>query len=256
MSRLPAAHAALLVSLLWAGCRLPLPAEGPLPADDPRPAALLAALAGHEDARRAVRGVARVSLEGQRGSGFAKQLVLLERPASLRVEVLGVLNQRIAVLATDGERYDLYRAENGAVERGDVHPRVLLDVAGLPLIPEEAVALLLGGPREARDGWHPGAAALLPDGSIRVHLDEARESVRRSFDFDGEGHLRRYRVHAPGGELLLDVRYQDLRPVADDVFAHQIDLDFPLLETRAQVSFREVELNPELPAELFRLPGG
>ena len=61
-------------------------------------------------------------------------------------------------------------------------------------------------------------------------------------------------MHAPGaGDLLLDVRYEDVRPVADTAFAHSIDLDFPTLGTKAQVSFREVELNPELPAALFQL---
>ena len=248
-----AAGALILGALLLLGCRTPVPSLGALGPEDPRPAALLESLSAREIDLLGVRGTARVSLEGQRGSGFAKQLVLLERPASLRVEVLGLLNQRVAVLATDGETYDLYRAQNGAFESGAVRPSVLLEVAGLPLIPEEAVALLLGGPRTGADGWRVGGAALLPDGGVRIHLDEPAESVRRSFEFDGEGELRHYQVHAPGGELLLDVRYADRRAIAERSFAHRVDLDFPAMGARAQVEFKEIELNPELPEELFRL---
>lgn len=243
----------LLAALLAFGCRTPLPAVAPLSPDDPRPGALLEALVEQASRVRAVRGTARVSIEGQRGSAFAKQIVLMQRPAKLRVEVMGLLNQRVAVLATDGDRYQLYRAESG-LESGDVRPSVLFEVAGLPLPPREAVALILGGPRPGPDGWHPGPAAILAEGGIRVQLAGDAEQARRSFEFDAEGNLRRYQVQAPGtGDLLLDVRYEDVRTVVDTDFAHSIGLDFPTLGTSAQVSFREIELNPELPAALFRL---
>ena len=42
-----------------------------------------------------------------------------------------------------------------------------------------------------------------------------------------------------------------------DLLAHAIVLEFPLAEARAEVSFRELELNPDLPPEIFvlGLPG-
>lgn len=255
MSARPASRWAplLAAALLASGCRTPLPAVAPLPSDDPRPAALLEALLRKSSEVRAVRGTARVSIEGRRGGSFAKQVVLIERPARLRVEVIGLLNQRVAVLATDGEQYQLYRAENGAVESGAVRPSVLLEVAGLPLPPGEAVSLLLGGPRPDPDGWRPGPAAALADGGMRVELAGPAREVRRSFEFDAESNLRRYQIHAPDGELLLEVRYEDLRRVSERAFPHSVGLDFPAIGTKAHVSWRSVELNPELPASLFRL---
>ena len=60
-----------------------------------------------------------------RGSSFARHLLMLERPDRLRLEILGLVGQRVAVLASDGVSFDLYRAETGRVERGPVYPELL-----------------------------------------------------------------------------------------------------------------------------------
>jgi hypothetical protein len=245
--------AAALCCLAGAACRTPLPPEATLLSeDDPRPARLLAQLAERAHGLAAVRGTARVSVDGQQGASFARQLVLVARPANLRVEVLGVLNQRIAVLATDGERYDLYRSEDGSVESGAVHPAVLVEVAGVPLAPEQAVALLLGAPAEAWEAARAQRALELGEGAIRVELAPAADGLERSLDFAADGSLRRYAVQA-GGQSALEVRWDDYRDLPGGRFAHRIAVEFPDVAARAEVSFRSVELNPALPAELFRL---
>jgi hypothetical protein len=192
-------------------------------------------------------------MEGQRGASFARQLVLLERPARMRLEVLGVLGQRIAVLATDGARYDLYRAERPGLESGDVHPGILYEMAGLPLTPEEAVRLALGAPLEpAQAGARAEGTAVLPDGAVRVGL-HAADDVRRTLEFAPTGELRRFYVHDPDGQRVLDVRYRDFRDVGGNPFAHQIDVELPASHSRAAIQLQNVELNPALPEQLFRL---
>lgn len=246
-----AARAAALCCLAVLACRTPLPPEAALlPGDDPRPARLLAELAEHAHGLAAVRGTARVAVDGQRGASFARQLLLVARPARLRVEVLGVLNQRVAVLATDGERYDLYRSEDGSLESGPVYPAVLVEVAGVPLAPEQAVALLLGAPPEI--GAPARRALALGEGAIRVELAPGADGLGHSLDFAPDGSLRRYAVQA-GAEQVLEVLWDDYRDLPGGRFAHRIAVEFPGAAARAEVSFREVELNPSLPDELFRL---
>ena len=99
---------ALGLALALFGCRSAPVAWTPLAADDPRPALRVAALQALAQERHALRATGRVEAEGPAGSGFSKQLLLVERPARLRVEVIGLLEQRVLVLATDGERYELY----------------------------------------------------------------------------------------------------------------------------------------------------
>jgi hypothetical protein len=247
--------AALLAAALLAGCRTAGPALPALAPDDPRPASLLAALAASGAERTALRAGARVSIAGERRASFAKQLLLLERPARLRLEVIGLLGQRVAVLATDGARYDLYRAERPALESGEVHAGILWEVAGLALTPEEAVQLALGVPLLPAEGA-PAAesAAALPDGGLRVALrPRAAGEPRRTLDFDGAGHLARYAVEAPGGALVFEARYGDYRDVAGSAFAYAIAVELPATGTRAEIEFQWVELNPPLSDDLFRL---
>ena len=90
--------------------------------------------------RHALRGRARLAVDGGDGAVRlrGKQIVVLERPARLRVEVLGFLNQTVAVLTTDGERFELFRSGDRSYETGAVHPDLLWQEAHLALTPEEA----------------------------------------------------------------------------------------------------------------------
>lgn len=224
----------------------------PVSENDPRPALLMAGLSDSVRDRTGVRATARVSLSGSRGASFARQLLLLERPARLRVEVLGLLGQRVAVLVTDGDEYDLYRAETGTVERGSMHPAILWEVAGVPLTPEQAVALLLGAPRTPPQAL-PGRALESASGTLRLEWEESGSLPARALEFDPEGRLQRYELGPRGDRAFLRVEWSDYRDVAGEPFAHRVDLVFPRNEARAEVSFKSVELNPDLPAGLFQL---
>ena len=249
MKRAALALAAAL--LLQIGCRT-LPSHVVrLAVDDPRPHALLAGWTARAGELRSLRGSARVSLDGARGASFARQLLALERPARLRVEVLGLLNQRIAVLATDGERFDLYRSESGAVESGEIRPSVLWEVAGVPLTPEEAVGVLLGAPQMQRPGGETTGAVESADAAVRFEIrgSDLHWSV---LEFDAQELLSGYQLTGPQGPLF-QVRYRDYRDVDGTHFAHRVELDFPFSQIQAEVKFGGVQLNPVLPENVFRL---
>ena len=237
----------VLLGLLLA-CGTTGPRWTPLSSGDPRPEQLLAAQAGRVENRRALRATARVRLEGQGSGFFAKELLLLERPARLRVEVLGLLGQRVALLASDGSRYALWRAETGRLERGPVSPDILFQVSGVPLRPEEAVALLLGAPRLPTSAPH--AQRISEAGAVRLAWREAGWS--RVAEFDPLGRLRAWRV-GRAEELWLVARWEDFREESAQAFAHRVELDFPVRDQSARVDFHEVELNPVLSPELFEL---
>jgi hypothetical protein len=246
-----AALALAAALLLQIGCRT-LPSQMvPLAIGDPRPQALLEGWTARAGELHSLRGSARVSLDGARGASFARQLLALERPARLRVEVLGLMNQRIAVMASDGQRFDLYRSETGAVESGEVRKSVLWEVAGIPLTPEEAVGVLLGAPHQHRPQGEIAGAAESEEAAVRFEIrgSDLRWSV---LEFDARQLLADYQLVGPQGAAL-QVRYRDYRELAGTWFAHRIELDFPFLELHAEVRFRGVELNPALPESVFRL---
>lgn len=257
-ARLFAVAAAGLASALIVGCaasRTPRPV--PLAASDVRPLALLERLARVAEERRSLRGVARVGIEGPAGEGRAKQVLLVERPAQLRVEILGLLDQRIAVLTSDGAEYRLFRAEDRSLTGGPVHAALLWDVAGLAVTPEQAVRLLLGAPAlpaEAR----LVAGTQLADGRVELTLRGADGAGSVRVAFDAAGRLLAWTLFGVDQEPLQEARWSDHRPLGDDEFPYQLELEEHATGARAQVRFQTVELNPVLSPELFelRLGGG
>ncbi len=239
---------ALGCTLALAACQTPPPATptwAALAADDAHAAERLAWLRAHVAARRSLRANARVSLSGAAGESFSRQLLLVERDAKLRIEVIGVLGQRALVLASDGIDYDLYRGETGKTETGPVDAGVLWRVARIPLLPSEAVGLLLAAP--AVSGEAPRAEAG-PAGELRLVWPD------RSVTFDAAGGLAEARVLAGvGGEELARARFLDWRGSGDAAFPVRVELDFAFQKGGARIEFRDVEVNAALDPMWFRL---
>jgi hypothetical protein len=250
-------RAALLVALLLAtaGCQTPA-LRVPLSADDPRPAALLRAWQAGAAERHSLRGIARLAVDGEALQVRAKQILVVERPAQLRVEVQGLFSQTLAVLVTDGPRYELFRAEDRSFESGEVHPGLLWQVASLALTPEEAIELVLGAPRLAV--WQaPLRAFAAADGEIGVEFGDGAGGARERVRFDAQGRLRALERLADDGAIVWSARFDGYAPVAGVPFAHQIHVEATQPATRAELVLSGVELNPTLPADIFRLrPAG
>jgi hypothetical protein len=235
---------ALLALLALAGCRTLPAAEHEVAADDPRVTLRLAALRALAAERTGLRANARSRSESLDGGSFTSQLLLAQRPASLRIEVIGLLQQRILVLATDGARYELYRAEGGLREAGPVHPGVLEEAAGLPVTPEAAVGLLLAAPR-APEGL-PLRATENGAGELALHWPE------ETLAFDAEGRLAALQFR-PDGRDVLRARWSDWRDTPRGAFPHRLEVELPEAGARLALELRQVELDPALPPELFRL---
>ncbi|MDJ0848066.1 MAG: hypothetical protein QNK04_06805 [Myxococcota bacterium] len=236
------------------GCATPPPVLRPLPPGDPRPAALLSAWTEAAETRRALRGRARLSVDGGDGAVRLRsnQIVVLERPDQLRVEIQGFLNQTVAVLVTDGDRFEVFRVTDRSYESGPVHEGLLWEQAYLALTPAEAIDLLLGVPTPD-PALRPGAALDDGDGGVRLDLvDGAGATVRRA-GFDREARLRWLEALGPEEALIWRAELGDYAPVDGTPFAHALALEVAAGGTRAEISLRDVELNPELPPDIFRL---
>ena len=246
-------RAALFVALLLAaaGCRT-APTRLPLAADDPRPSALLRAWQEGAESRRALRGSARLAVDGAGPPVRARQLLVVERPSRLRVEVQGLLSQTLAVLVTDGGRYQLFRAEDRSFESGEVHAGLLRQVASLDLTPEEAIDLVLGAPR-LDAALAPSRAYRTGDGEIGVELADPEGHLRERRIFDAQGRLRGVERLSEDGDVAWSARFDDYQPVGGVPFAHAIRVEAERHATRAELVLSGVELNPALPADIFQL---
>ena len=251
--RVAAVPAVLLLSLALGACRSPVPSFEPLPADDPRPQRFLAAWKSDGERRHSLRGRARLSVEGPALRLRGKQVVLVQRPDQLRVEVQGLFGQTLAVLVIAGPDYAFLQAGQGPAQGGRVTPGLLRELAGIDLDPEDVIAVLLGIPAPAPPLGLVAAAANAA-GDVRVDLGDASGRVVRRIRFDFQGRVVRVEELGDAGSPAWSVDYGAFAAVGGADFPHHLVL-VTGDETRAAVELRDLELNADLPPDWFRLPG-
>ena len=279
----------LLLSLFVAGCRTS-PVVDPqrigtmLPIDDARAERVLRSYLELVEARSALRGSARVLLEGPDFKLNRPQRILVERPARIRFEVIGLFDQLIAMLATDGRRFGFYEVSNGRISRGRVTPTLLWDLAKIDLDVHEVVGLLLGAPMPSF-GLARAAVWLEPEGGLVLAFawpgDEpdvncSEDPVRGlldsdcfvSFDalgeggemflFDVDGRLAELRSLDPGGVIRFRATFEDYRSLDGDAgevdFPNQLTVRSPAAESLARFVWKRVMLAEELSDRLFMIP--
>lgn len=246
--------AALLVGLLAAaGCRTPVPGPAQLAPDDPRPARLLAGLRAAADERHALRGRATLAVDLAGGAGRlrGRQLIALERPARLRVEVKALFDQTVAVLVTDAGEFELLRADDHSYRRGEAAAELLRETVWIDLAPREVVELLLAAPRLEREVEIVGARAEA-DGAIELDLAGGDGALRHRVGFLPGGRLGSLERIGTAGGPAWRVDYDQYADVSGTALPHRLRL---VTASRAEAELRlsDLELNPELAPELFRL---
>jgi len=236
------------------------------------------------ETRSAVRGTARVLLEGPDFKLNRPQRILVERPARVRFEVVGLFDQLAAILATDGRHFAFYDVSNGQVSRGRVTPTLLWDLAKMDLEVHEVVGLLLGSPRPS-SGLARAAVWLEPAGGLvlafawpnadtaadctasprRALLEstcfvpiESLENGGEIFGFDGEGRLVEVRGLDPGGVTRFRATFEDYRSLDGDAagvaFPNRMTVRSPAAESWARFVWKRVMLADGLPDRFFMIP--
>jgi outer membrane lipoprotein-sorting protein len=221
------------------------PAFRPIDGEDEAMRAQLERAIGEADSRTALRAVGKLRVAGPAGSGKIKQVILVERPARLRLESLNVLGQAATLLVTDGERYTFFDGKTLAA--GAVSAEVLHERLGLALAPAEAADALLARPNPVR--WPP--RAILARGAERQILF-ADQSLR----FGGDGELAGIESLAASGAVRWTAEYAAWRDVPGGRYPFDVVLTFPETKLRAELELSAVELNPQLEASLFRVAVG
>lgn len=280
--------ALLLLALLPAGCRstLPLPistAGTPLAIDDARAGRILAAYLAVSEGRTGLRGSARVAISGPDFKLNRPQRIVVERPARLRFEILGLFDQLAAILATDGRQFGFFDASTGEISRGRVSPALLWDLAKIDLSPEEAVGMLLGAPRPS-PGLARAGVWVEPNGRMALAFAWPSQDSPRAcrvdptsglfdrdcfvgeaalarggevFFFDAEGQLVELRSLEFEGVIRYRVLFEQYEPLegADGVFfPMRITIRSPGVDSEARFIWKRIMLASELSDRLFRLP--
>jgi len=217
---------------------------GPLPAAGQ----LSAALEHLRQTRTALRALARVSYQGPDSHARGRQVVLAERPARLRLEILSPLGTVFALTANDGA-LAVYLRNEAALYRGPATRANLEQFAHVDLTVRDAVALLLGTPPR-----RPGRNDV-------VSLDRSRGAIELWRELDTGAQVIWFdAAHRPiateqrdgEGRVLWRADFGNFDARAAEMPQH-IEIELPAQARRVTLDLQEVEVNPVLEPSLFTL---
>jgi hypothetical protein len=256
----------------------------PLSIDDARASGVLETYLADASARTGLRGSARVVLTGPDFKLNRPQNIVVERPARLRFEVIGLFEQLAAVIVSDGEHYGFYDASTGRMEEGLLTPTLLWELAQVDVEVAEAVGILLGSPRP-RAGSARAAVWLEAEDRIGVAFAKSRRALRPdcpadpergwrdaacfaeaadlagggdAFVFDLAGRLVELRAYDADGLLRYRARFEDYGGIGEGEgrveFPNLVTIDSPQMRSEARFAWNRVMLASGLSDRLFRLP--
>lgn len=239
---------ALLLLGLAGACAAP---RAERPHAPPRPADLLAALRDRSARIRSIRAEARIDHRGEAGRLRATILLIAERPGRLRLDALSPFGSPVASLATDGETVGYLDRDGGRFVRGPARACTLAWLVRLPLGPEQAVEVLLGGVplidvAATENRW---------DGRARAELLDIRDAAGASQQVWLSGTAGRWtphksEIHEASGGLRWRVEHQDWRTLAGIPMPRQTRVtDGRRADMR--IDYREQQVNPTLSRGAF-----
>ena len=256
----------------------------PLPLDDARASRVIETYLEATASRNALRGSARVALSGPDFKLNRPQNIVVERPARLRFEVIGLFEQLAAVLVSDGERYGFYDAAKGEMEHGPITPTLLWELAQVDVEVAEAVGILLAAQRPAPSSARAAVwveederiAVAFARGGSRIRADCPADPERGwrdpacfgeaadldeggdAFLFDRAGRLVELRSFEAEGVLRYRARFEDYAGLGEGEdrveFPNLVTIESPAVRSQARFAWKRVMLAAELADRLFQLP--
>ena len=239
-----------LLLLLCACATLPV-----LPPETPSAESLLQQINARWQALQGLKGLAQVRVSLPQKNFSTHEVFLVHRPAFLRMELLGPLGTPQFYLVTDGRDLKVYNPGENRYYHGQAtadHLFAALPFIPLPLKPEEAVALLLGGlPVSNWETVSIGRDQQEPRWILDLTSASLGESQRlwihpQSFQ------ILRAELHRPG--LSAHLTFSDFREIKGVLFPQRIQFTATEPQVQISIAYEEPELNPPWEEQMFQLP--
>ena len=199
-----------------------------------------------EDAFRSVRGFARVWISAEGRSVSGNQVLFAQEPDLFRVEILSPFGQPVLLAAADGSELTVLSPGEGRFFTGEASYRNLQRITRLPLQLSDLVSLLLYRvpllPVE-----EPSVAAVREGYRLTLLFGDLRQELlfNRRLQLIGSSWHR-------GEALLLSASYSSFA-ATDPPFPQTLTLEVPPQDVRATLTFTELDVNPDIAPERFRI---
>lgn len=248
----------LLLGLLLTGCSTPYGSWETLP---PPPTILSTVepawqrLAARRHIFQNLKGLAQVRFESPEQRLTVRDVVaVLQGFDALRLEGVGPFGQPLFLMVARDTRFSLYMPRQARLILGTATAENLSRLFGLAVSPA-VLRYVLTGDVPVVQFPTSGEFRYLPDHNLYVwagHVPEHLHDYRIWFEPYGLNPVR-FEIVQPPETVLLRVQYGDFQRLHNLTVPYRITIEQPLAEHRVIWHYRDVQLNVETPASLFRV---
>jgi outer membrane lipoprotein-sorting protein len=209
-------------------------------------------LADRDNVVRSMQSAAVMEYTGGGQHFKARENIIVQRPASMRVEVMSVAGVAL-VVAADGGQIAVYDPGKDTLMQGAANAATLERFARIPMTPDAATRLLLGlSPDSGMLASPPDSMTVNGDSKILTYHQPG--GVVDELGFDGAGNLEMVRETQAGGRVAYEVHYSDYRDAGNGIkFPQQAAANFPKTGTTVKFRFENPSINQDVPDSTFVL---
>lgn len=241
-----AVGASLLLTLAACAPRSATPPPAPT-GELPPESELVDSLLARRAAIRGLRALARTTYTAPSESRGVRQLIVVERPDRLRLEILSPFGVAFVLTTADGA-LSAYDGDEGTFYRGAATAENLARYTQVGLPAQVAVDILLGTPPFAQSGSgvvssDAGRIKLWQETGSRVHVTWFTETLEPA----------RYEQRDDEGHVLIRASFAEFAELERLRVPTRLAIDLPASQQRIDIALREPELNPPVPDSIFAL---
>jgi hypothetical protein len=235
-----------LLFLFIFGCVRPLPPELPLPSRSE--SQLRAQLDAVTSRYQSLQSSARIEVVTGRESFTASQVLLVQRPAQLRSEILfGPFATPVMSLSVDQDQLSVYQPLQGTFAQGSASVANIARYTRMPLRVEDLVGMILVAP--PRFPFEQSSVARIAAGDRLVLV--AAGGVEQRFTFDAAGNLLQA-AYLLGERLQLQADYSGFDGRSEN-FPQKLQVSMPERQVVATMTFSDSVVNVPIPSKSFTL---
>ena len=201
---------------------------------------LLQTLARRDQQFKSLRSLASISYTGPDARQSFQEVVVVKRPDRLRLETLYPLGVLMIVTAAPPD-LNVYHTREGVFYRGKSDD--LWRFTRIPLNVAETASLLMGQPPGTKGEWRHDGPAIVRD---------AGGGWKETVTFQqGEALPIRWQLLNPGGVVELVAEFGNYTQTGAGPFPTRIALENPTQKRRIEITYKDPEVNADLPSTLF-----
>lgn len=243
----PLLRGALFLFVLFSfGCVRPLPPELDLTIKSE--SQLLAQLDVVSNRFQSLQSSARMEVVTDREPFAASQVLLVQKPAQLRSEIImGPFSTPVMSLSVDQNQLSVYQPLQGTFAQGDASVANIARFTRMPLRIEDLVGMILVAP--PRFPFEHSSVSRVADGN-RLTL-VADGGVEQRFTFDAAGNLLQA-AYLLEDRLQLQADYSEF-DARQGAFPQRLQVSMPERQVVTTMTFRDSTINRLIPPKNFRL---